>query len=571
MQKFRNLKTASKINSLVLLMAVFLGLVGFVGIYSANNLAASLEGMYQNNLLPIKWLNAARGQSRAVEAMTLELFITQDQNRQQEILQEVQERAAEVDTLLSDYGKTAMDTYEQERLPKLMDELQIYRTERSKAVDLALAGKQDEAYTYFAANAADNLNIVNAFLEELADYNAQIADDEEIKSKSLASMVSKLMIGITLVAVVLAMGIGWYIARMVANPLIQLVGTVREIAQGNLAVKKVDLISQDEAGQLAAEFNTMTDNLRVLVQNIAYTSEQVAASSEELTASAEQSASATNQIAATITDVAAGATRQEAAIDDTASIVEQMSAGVQEIAANANSVSRSAEMTANAAGQGDKAVEAAVNQMKNIEKTVAGTAQVVTQLGERSKEIGQIVEAISGIAAQTNLLALNAAIEAARAGEQGRGFAVVAEEVRKLAEQSQEAAREIAGLITEIQQETGNAVNAMHDGTREVKVGSEVVNSAGQAFKEIVNLIGEVSTQVREISAAIQQMASGSQQIVDSIRDIEHISKEASSQTQTVSAATEEQSASMEQIAASSQALAKMADELQNSVGKFRV
>ncbi|CDX04211.1 Methyl-accepting chemotaxis protein TlpB [Desulfitobacterium hafniense] len=571
MQKFRNLKTASKINSLVLLMAVFLGLVGFVGIYSANNLAASLEGMYQDNLLPIKWLNAARGQSRAVEAMTLELFITQDQDRQQEILQDVQERAAEVDTLLSDYGKTTMDTYEQERLPKLMDELQIYRTERSKAVDLALAGKQDEAYTYFAANAAADLDVVNALLEELADYNAQIADDEGIKSKSLASAVSKLMIGITFAAIVLALGIGWYIARMIANPLAQLVGTVREIAQGNLAVRRMELMSQDEIGQLAAEFNTMTDNLRVLVKDIAYTSEQVAASSEELTASAEQSASATNQIAATITDVAAGATRQEAAIDDTASIVEQMSAGVQEIAANANTVLRSAEMTATAAGQGDKAVEAAVTQMKNIEKTVAGTARVVTQLGERSKEIGQIVDAISGIAAQTNLLALNAAIEAARAGEQGRGFAVVAEEVRKLAEQSQEAAKEIAGLIAEIQQETGSAVNAMHEGTREVKVGSEVVNSAGQAFKEIVNLIGEVSAQVREISAAIQQMASGSQQIVDSIRDIEHISKEASSQTQTVSAATEEQSASMEQIAASSQALAKMADELQNSIGKFRV
>lgn len=128
-----------------------------MGIYSANNLTASLEGMYQDNLLPVKWLNAARGQSRAVEAMTLELFITQDQNRQQEILQDVQERAAEVDTLLSDYGKTTMDTYEQERLPKLMDELQIYRTERSKAVDLALAGKQDEAYTYFAANAQTTL------------------------------------------------------------------------------------------------------------------------------------------------------------------------------------------------------------------------------------------------------------------------------------------------------------------------------------------------------------------------------------------------------------------------------
>ncbi|SHN56433.1 methyl-accepting chemotaxis protein [Desulfitobacterium chlororespirans] len=571
MQKFRNLKTATKLNSLTMFMAVFLGLVGLVGIYSAHNLAASVENMYQNNLLPVKWVNGARGQTRAVEALTLEVFMAQDQIKQQEILQEMEERVAEVDTLLADYSKADMDAHEREQFTKLMDILQIYRTERNKAIDMATAGNQDEAFRYFSANAASQVDAVNDLLKDLADYNAQLADEEEIKSKATAAMTTKIMVGITLAAIVLALGIGRFIARLIANPLIQVEGTVREIAQGNLTVEKMAIDSEDEVGRLAAGINAMTENLRLLIENITHTAEQVAASSEELTASAEQSASATNSIAATITEVAAGAARQEAAVDDAASIVEEMSAGIQQVAATTNSVSRSAELTANAAGQGDKAVNAAVSQMKNIEKTVAGTAQVVTQLGERSKEIGQIVDAISGIAAQTNLLALNAAIEAARAGEQGRGFAVVAEEVRKLAEQSQEAAKQIADLIAEIQKETLSAVKAMNEGTHEVKIGSEVVNTAGEAFAEIVGLIGDVSTQVREISAAIQQMASGSQQIVDSVRDIDRVSKEASGQTQTVSAATEEQSASIEEVAASSEELAKMAEELQRAVRKFRI
>lgn len=571
MQKFRNLKTATKLNSLTMFMAVFLGLVGLVGIYSAHNLAAAVENMYQNNLLPVKWVNGARGQTRAVEALTLEVFMTQDQSKQQEILQEMEERVAEVDTLLADYSKADMDAHEQEQFAKLMDTLQLYRTERNKAIDMATAGNQDEAFRYFSAHAASQVDAVNDLLKDLADYNAQLADEEEIKSKATAVMTTKVMVGITLLAIVLALGIGRFIARLIANPLIQVEGTVREIAQGNLTVEKMAIDSEDEVGRLAAGINAMTENLRLLIENITHTAEQVAASSEELTASAEQSASATNSIAATITEVAAGAARQEAAVDDAASIVEEMSAGIQQVAATANSVSRSAELTANAAGQGDKAVNAAVSQMNNIEKTVAGTAQVVTQLGERSKEIGQIVDAISGIAAQTNLLALNAAIEAARAGEQGRGFAVVAEEVRKLAEQSQEAAKQIADLIAEIQKETLSAVKAMNEGTHEVKIGSEVVNTAGEAFAEIVGLIGDVSTQVREISAAIQQMASGSQQIVDSVRDIDRVSKEASGQTQTVSAATEEQSASIEEVAASSEELAKMAEELQRAVRKFRI
>ena len=209
--------------------------------------------------------------------------------------------------------------------------------------------------------------------------------------------------------------------------------------------------------------------------------------------------------------------------------------------------------------------------MTYIEQTVNNSAQVVAKLGERSKEIGQIVDTISGIAGQTNLLALNAAIEAARAGEQGRGFAVVAEEVRKLAEQSQDAAKKIATLISEIQGDTDKAVLAMSEGTREVKIGTEVVTAAGYAFEEIEVMVTEVSNQVKEISAAVQQMASSSQQIVSSVKEIDELSKNAAGEAQTVSAATEEQSASMEEIASSSQSLAKMAQDLQEAVSKFRV
>lgn len=216
-------------------------------------------------------------------------------------------------------------------------------------------------------------------------------------------------------------------------------------------------------------------------------------------------------------------------------------------------------------------MEQANEQMIHIEKAVTNSAEIVANLGERSKEIGQIVDTISGIAGQTNLLALNAAIEAARAGEQGRGFAVVAEEVRKLAEQSQEAAKHIAVLIGEIQEDTQHAVSAMADGTQEVQRGTEAVNTAGKAFLEIAGLIETVSGQVGDIAAAIQQMAGGSQQLVSSVKDIDTLSRDIAEQTQTVSAATEEQTASMEEIASSSHELAQMAEKLQTAIAKFRI
>jgi methyl-accepting chemotaxis protein len=363
----------------------------------------------------------------------------------------------------------------------------------------------------------------------------------------------------------------FFIAKGIANPLKTMLAAAQEVAAGNLAGGKIALTSGDEVGQLGAAFNTMTENLRHIVQQVSQATDQVAAAAEELTASAEQSAQATNQISASVSGVARGATEQAAVLDRTSAAVEQLSAGIQQVAANTDQIAAQSAQAADKANGGGKIVENAVEQMGRITDAVSTSARVMAELAESSQEIGQIADTISGIAGQTNLLALNAAIEAARAGEQGRGFAVVAEEVRKLAEQCQEAAKQIASLIAGVQRETDKAVIAMNDGTREVDAGVAVVNNAGQAFTEIVELVGAVSARIGEISADVQQMASGSKLIVMSVRDIDKISNNTAVQTQTVSAATEEQSASLEEIAASSQALAKMAETLTMTVSEFKI
>ena len=375
---------------------------------------------------------------------------------------------------------------------------------------------------------------------------------------------------ILVVLVIATLVIIWF-SRQLARPLVILEGAVNKVAGGDLSQNNLNIRSNDEIGRLAKSFEQMAQNMRGLIKQIHANAEQLAAASEELTASAEQSAQASNQVAISMTEVAAGSNAQLAAVTDTSAVVEEMSAGIEQIAANANLVSGQSEQAAGKAQEGGEAVDKAVSQMSQIEHTVNSSAQVVAKLGERSKEIGQIVDTISGIAGQTNLLALNAAIEAARAGEQGRGFAVVAEEVRKLAEQSEEAAKKIASLIGEIQTDTDKAVDAMNNGTREVKTGADVVNAAGIAFREIADLVTEVSDQVKQMSAAIQQMATGSQQIVGAVKKIDELSKKSAGEAESVSAATEEQLASMEEISTSSRALATLAQELQTAVAKFRV
>jgi methyl-accepting chemotaxis protein len=343
------------------------------------------------------------------------------------------------------------------------------------------------------------------------------------------------------------------------------------VAGGNGAFIAAHAAGRDEIGQLVTALEHTRSSLQVLLKQVGQSVEQVASSSEELSAGAEQSSQAANQVASSMAEVAKGMDNQMSAANDTSAVVQQMSASIQQVAANVHEVSNHSDQASEKASHGRESIDKAVKQMFHIENTVTTLAGVVTKLGERSQEIGQIVDTISGIAGQTNLLALNAAIEAARAGEQGRGFAVVAEEVRKLAEQSQEAAKQIATLIGEIQGDTNMAVDAMKEGTREVKLGTEIVDASGQAFQEIVTVITLVSEQIKEITAAIEQMAVGSQQVAESAKQIDALSRSASGETQSVSAATEEQLATMEEVASSSQALAKLAMNLQSEINKFQI
>ena len=394
---------------------------------------------------------------------------------------------------------------------------------------------------------------------------APVAEITEVLSSLTMISLATIAVVLLVAAVVVIL-----FARRIARPIREIETAAARIAAGDISANRLDIRSNDEIGRLGREFEAMSENLRTLIKKVGMSTDQVAASAEELNASAEQSAQAATQIAQVITEVAAGAEKQQKAVEHTAATVEQMSAGIRQIADNTGKVASASANSAEIAATGSLSIEKSIGQMTIIEKTVSKSAEVVAKLGERSKEIGHIVEVISGIAGQTNLLALNAAIEAARAGEQGRGFAVVAEEVRKLAEQSQEAAKQIADLIGEIRQDTDQAVAAMHEGTREVRTGAEVVTQAGQAFQDIFGAVNAVSRQIGEISGSIQELAGGSQQIVQAVQDIDAVSRETSSQTQTVSAATQEQSATMQEIAASSQALAKMAEELITAVNKFR-
>ena len=385
----------------------------------------------------------------------------------------------------------------------------------------------------------------------------------------IESAIPTVILGIILVAA--AGALAYFMAGAATKPLIRMGSTAEEIAGGNLAIPKLDVDSGDEIGRMAAAFNHMTDRLSTVLRSAKNSAESVASASEHLTENAAQTSQASNLVADSIMQVAEGTVKQKEAVMEAIEVVEDMDRQLTILSDNSKTITESSQSAHNAATEGAEKVEQAVGNMGKLETTVKETESIIRALGEQSKQIGEIVDTISGIAEQTNLLALNAAIEAARAGEHGRGFAVVAEEVRKLAEQSGSATENITNIITEIQKRTQEAVVSMQAGTEMTISSVQSVNEAGSAFRAIVAQITQLMERIAYSAEAIKATNDGSKRITSSIQSIEKVAASLADETQTVSAATEEQTASVHEVASASKHLSEMASELQTAVETFKL
>ena len=327
----------------------------------------------------------------------------------------------------------------------------------------------------------------------------------------------------------------------------------------------------DELGELTETYGKTIDKLRGLITEIQKTAENVSSFSEQLTANARQSSDTTQQIANSIGNVADIAGKQETAVDNSLNSIKDMETMLKTFEERADTSSKAAQSVEQIANDGKATIQSVVEQMSLISDSVSHASGVIKKLAERSDEIGQISDTISGISAQTNLLALNAAIEAARAGEHGRGFAVVADEVRKLAEGAGEAASKIAQLIENIQAETENAVQQTSQGMTVVETGKKVVADAGAAFDNISDAVNDLARQAADILEGAKRSSKQVAKLVTLMESLDEIGREVSAETQSVSAATEEQSAAIDEVAHASGKLSNLAQDLSNSADKFKI
>lgn len=378
------------------------------------------------------------------------------------------------------------------------------------------------------------------------------------------------MVAMGIVAFVCAILTSYAISKLSTVWLRRLTEQTREVASGDLTVEIVR-DNNSQIGDIQEALGKMVASFRATIRRIELAADDLRTASGEMTHISDEAGHAISEVAQSISSISEGAAHQVQLVTDTSNVVGEIEMSVRSAAEHSIEASRQSAATEALTEDGVRRATEIQEAMQSVRDTSVATSKMVRSLGEKSTNIDQIVRSITDIAAQTNLLALNAAIEAARAGEQGRGFAVVAEEVRKLAEEAQHSAGEIAQLIDEIRGQTDEAIVAMDAGVKTVEDGFDVVSRNRQAFFDISGAVRALNESSNEISALAVGIADDAGEVRGQIEEVASVAEESSASTEQVSASTQETSASAEEVAASASRVAQTAVNLAALAGRFKV
>jgi methyl-accepting chemotaxis protein len=429
-------------------------------------------------------------------------------------------------------------------LGKIRGTYEAYRAVLDREIQLKRANKlKNAASLAFSPQTSALRNDLQKAVADFVQFQQRRTNEIVRQQNALAKGAKLLVAALSFAGLALGVVVALMLSRSLTSRIDGMLRVIEEIASSNLGSADIEITAHDEIGRAGRALNTMKGNLREMIQSIAQTAEHVASASEEISSSAAEQAQRVETEKDQATQIATA--------------MQEMSSTVSQVSENCTHAAEASRQAAETARRGGNVVEDSLVKMRAIADAVSTTARKMEELGKASDQIGRIVSVIDDIADQTNLLALNAAIEAARAGEQGRGFAVVADEVRKLAERTTSATKEIAQMIKNIQNEARVAVGAMEAGTGEVEAGVKSTVQAGDSLKEIIRMAEQVGEMVTCIATAATQQSSASEQVNQNMDQIAGLVKESAVGAQ--------------QAATACQDLSGLALDLQKMVGNFQL
>jgi methyl-accepting chemotaxis protein len=508
MKHFKNIKIRSKLMICFIIVSLFTGAVGSIGIINLNASNNRSKDMYLNNLLPLQ--DIATIQKNALTARSYILMIIYDRDRSllQERIDKISSFATENNEAYARIEKSLNTEEEKNTYNTLKENNSAYRTVRDETINLVKEGKYDEAEVNLdEVDAAKSK--VDEGINKLVKINVDYADSTYLSNEKKFTSQSLLMGFIIAAGMLLAILLGLNVSSLISKPISVLLRAANKVAEGDLTLD-IQIASKDEVGQLSNAFRIMIHNMNEAISNIREAAEQVAAGAKQVSDSSM--------------NLSAGATTQASSIEQLTASIEDISSQTKQNAGNAIKASELAEAAKNFAVEGNGQMQEMLKAMEDINIS--------------SSNISKIIKVIDEIAFQTNILALNAAVEAARAGQQGKGFAVVAEEVRNLASRSADAAKETTMLI--------------EGSIKKVEGGTKIANVTAEALNKIVDDITRVASLVSNISEASNDQTSGIAQVSQGIVQVSDV-------IQTNSATSQEGAAASEELASQAELLKEQA------------
>lgn len=558
------------------LLAGFSALIAIIVIISAFSIVKlgeindELNDLYVVQLKGVEHIKDAQVQLKDMARLRNYVLLTNNSADKKQYHDEIKEKFTLFEKDMELYGETLVNEEGRRRADLVMEHWNQVKANELTIIGYSETNDTPNAVKYLYEN-NKIINSINEEIDVLVGLKNQLALDAYNNSDIEYEKTRNLTFALVIVAIILSVGITFYMGNIIAKPIGKMDAIVQEIALGNLALETLNVKNNDEIGSLAKSVNIMVESMRGLIISIIHSSETIAAASEELTATSQQSATASEEVAKTITEIAKGASDQAIDTEKSAGNILEISSLLDKNSLYLGEVSSSVIEIEQRKEEGFSILRELIAKTDESNKASETVYNIIVSNNESAEKIESASGMIQNIATQTNLLALNAAIEAARAGEAGRGFAVVAEEIRKLAEQSNSFTQEIKEIIDELKSKSINAVATMVKVKDIVHVQTQSVQSTETKFSLIAAAIENSNDKVNKIVESTKLLVKNKDSALEIMENLSAIAEENAAGTEEASASVEELSASVEEIANSSESLAQISLELMSIVKRFKI
>ncbi|GHV48438.1 methyl-accepting chemotaxis sensory transducer [Synergistales bacterium] len=577
MQWFRNLRTVTKILSLVvLLLALMMVMVG-IGYNLAENTLAMMTKLYDDYTMPLVWINRVNTIAVKNRQTLLSMSITDDLAVRKNLAEAITAARNESMELMGKYQQTNLEPREIEMMKKYPSLRAAYRDAQDECISIFIDPKSTPEKMAEAENnmvaggkVAVASDAFTQFNEDLVNLLLKIAEEvDDAAGKEASAGILRLQISAA-AASIIGLALAIFIARMITAPIGKVQSGIGLFAAGDL-MAEFETAGKDELAQMGQALQNMAIKLKETIGSVKDASGSINETAQDFSAMAEETNASVDEFRANVEEVGTNLNALSATAEEVNASVEEVAAGAQATAEKGTDIARKVEEAMEAGENGMKSVQRAVNGIDSVSKNADESAKSVQELGERAREIQGFVAQIGGIADQTNLLALNAAIEAARAGEAGRGFAVVAEEVRKLAEDSNVAAKSIEELAKTITGDLDNVVNLSLENARGSKDAKELSKETEELIAKMLDYLKGISAATQDLAAVSEEQAASSEEIAEAVQSIASRVQSAATAGENIRSGVGDVAAAAGKIAEDAEDMSRLSDNLSELLTFFKM